>query len=110
MKKIKIIVLLGVLLSFSAITANAGVTFLPSASGSVGTGKKKTSLSTDQKCKNAGYRLTCSSSQRGVDSCPYNKNYYKSCCSKEYKYTIKECQKAGLSYSRTSCGGLYKCI
>lgn len=107
----KKLVLLCLLFSCFVFTANAGVTFLPNASGSVGSSRKNTDLSTDQKCKNAGYKQHgCETSKKGVDACPYNKSYFKTCCAKEYKYTVQECLKAGLRYSSSSCGGLYKCI
>ena len=99
------------IVSCVAFTANAGVTFLPNASGNVGTNSKGHQLSNDQKCKNAGYRQSkCPSSQNGVSQCPYDSSYYKYCCPKEYQFTVNECIKNGLRASRNSCGGLYKCM
>ncbi|MBE6450702.1 MAG: hypothetical protein E7016_01915 [Alphaproteobacteria bacterium] len=108
MKKLIFTVLLASGVTFAA---NAGVTFLPNASGNVGTSVKNNQLSSEQKCKNAGYKQSnCPSSQKGISQCPYNNSYYKYCCPKEYQFTVKECVKNGLRASRNSCGGLYKCL
>lgn len=113
MKKIKLVLCITTLLSFFAISVNAAVTFLPNAGGGVGGGKKSSSpspnrVSSEQKCKNSGYRLT-SCNGNLVEKCPYNSAYFKYCCGKEYIYTAKECTQAGLLPSANSCGGFYKC-
>lgn len=101
----------GFILSCLALNANAAVTFLPQAKNSVGNYHKTDTTPSDQKCKNAGYTQTqCTSSQKKIDICPYNKSYFKYCCEADYKFTKQECLNAGLSYSRKSCGGLHKCL
>ncbi len=111
MRKINVIYLAAALMLGFAATAEAGVTFLPAAGGSVGNSNKgNASQSSDQKCISEGYRRTsCSSDQILTDRCPYNSSYYKSCCPEAYKFTKEECLKAGLRYSSNSCGGLYRC-
>ena len=66
-------------LSCFAFAANAGVSFLPAGSSSVGVSKKTQTITSDQKCKNENYRKTCSGKQIGVDPCPHNNKYYKYC-------------------------------
>ncbi len=91
-------------------SAHAGVTFLPAASGGIGGSSGSShAVSTAQRCINEGYRSSCSGRQRGVDKCPYNSSYYRSCCSEDYKFTREECINAGLRPSNISCGGLHRC-
>ena len=97
--------------SFFSFAVNAKVTFLPGSAGSVGPAKKSTSITTGEKCQNAGYRKTsCSKGQYGVDVCPYNNKYYKTCCPNEYMFTKHECVKQGLSFSQKTCGGKHMCM
>lgn len=111
MKKVKLICLVSALILGISGSALAGVTFLPAAGGGVGSSSKSsTSQSSDQKCLNEGYsRTSCGNGQVLTKQCPYNNNYYKSCCPEEYKFTKDECTNAGLRYSSNSCGDLYRC-
>ena len=93
----------------------AGVTFLPGSSygsaGSSGSSSRPSQQDSATKCKNAGYYYTaCEQGEILTERCPYDNAYYRDCCEAEYKYTRQECLNAGLSYSRKSCGGLYKCL
>ena len=103
----------GCLIAFSA---SAGVTFLPgssygSAGGSNSSNKQPQQTDTAMQCKHSGYYYTsCPAGSVLKERCPYNNSYYKECCDEEYKYSKNECINAGLSYSRKSCGGLYKCL
>ena len=97
-------------LSCFAFAANAGVSFLPAGSSSVGVSKKTQTITSDQKCKNENYRKTCSGKQIGVDPCPHNNKYYKSCCNAAYNFTKEECIKNGLRYSTQTCGGKHYCM
>lgn len=110
MKKIKLIICITALLSFFTINANAGVTFLPSTSGISSKSHKSKAVTTEQRCRNNGYSYKCGANQNGIDKCPYNGSYFKSCCTKEYKYTRQECIKAGLKPSSQKCGGFHKCL
>ena len=111
MKKIKFMCLVSALVLGISGVANAGVTFLPAAGGSVGSsGKPSAAQTSEQKCKSAGYsRTSCGNGQILADQCPYNRSYYKSCCPEDYRFTKEECTRAGLRYSSNSCGGLYRC-
>ena len=92
-------------------SAQAGVTFLPQASASVGNYSNRSTVSSDQKCKNEGYSYSsCANNTYGVEACPHNSSYFRYCCDKSYKFTKEECRRNGLSYSSSSCGGLYKCL
>lgn len=110
MKNIKIALCIGLVLSCFAFSANAGVQFLPSVNG-VGQRKSSAQLTPQQKCKNAGYKITsCGNDSKAINPCPDDKRYFKTCCPKGYVFTKEECLNKGLSYSADSCGGLRACI
>lgn len=115
MKKIKLYFLIAFLSCGICGVANAGVTFLPSMSSSVGGGGYNNNNNNTQtpevRCRNEGYRVT--SCARGLvlrGACPYSRSYYKNCCQSEYNYSKAECERAGMTASRSSCGGYYKCL
>ena len=113
MKIFKTLVMAFIFVGACATQSFAGVTFLPGSTyGSAGSAKNASSpTDSATRCKQAGYRYSsCSAGMILADKCPYNSSYYKNCCSAEYRYTKDECTKAGLNYSRNSCGGLYKCL
>lgn len=110
MNKIKLFVLAAVLTSFAA-GVHAGVTFLPAMAESIGSSGGGSHSSSADKCRNEGYVYTsCESGEVLADACPYNGTYYKTCCPEGYDFTKEECLNAGLSYSRKSCGGKYRCL
>ena len=64
---------------------------------------------TINQCKNLGYTKTsCPSRYWIADKCPYNSNYFKTCCLYSYKYLKSECT-SPRTISSTSCGGKYQC-
>lgn len=110
MQKIKFICLVSALVLGLSSAVNAGVTFLPAASSSVGSTGHSSAQSSDQKCISAGYsRTSCAKGQILSEQCPYNSSYYKRCCPEDYRYTKEECTRAGLRPSARKCGGLYSC-
>lgn len=99
--------------SFVILTSGvsvAGVAFLPATEAGAGS-SGSVQVSSGEKCQMEGYLITsCDNGYVLTGSCPHNGSYYQSCCPEGYKFTQEECTKAGLRYSRNSCGGLYKCL
>ncbi len=117
MKILKTLTIALFLVGVSSTLSFAGVTFLPGSSyGSAGSANSGNTTQPSQqdsetRCKNAGYYYTsCGENEVLTERCPYDSSYYRDCCETDYKYTRQECLNAGLSYSRKSCGGLYKCL
>ncbi len=61
-------------------------------------------------CKKLGYPLNkCEAGSWSFDFCPYNREYFKTCCADSYKYTSATCNHPN-ELSSDSCGGKYRCV
>lgn len=114
MKQLKIISMAFAFSMMFGSMSHAGVQFLPGMDSSVGSYnssyQEKQQTNAD-KCRAAGYSTTyCSSGRYLTNECPYDRNYYKSCCPEGYRYTREDCYNNGFRVSRDTCGGLYQCL
>jgi len=110
MKKFGLLILSFVFAGCLALSAHARVVFLP-GDGSTSVGDARSGgADNGATCEALGYtrnRQSCGEGRVAIDACPRDSSYIKHCCPEGYTHTKDECTQLGLTYSLTTCDGIY---
>ena len=111
----KLFYTLGITLSLIASAARADVRFVVGKGESFSGERQKDhfydfEVKKLSACEEEGYNQTsCPEGYTRTNPCPYNSNYFQTCCPQAFRYTKEQCEAMDMHPSQQSCGGKHAC-